>query len=379
MSLCEYKDRGCGGCPLLNTPYPQQLAQKQGRMEKLLGRWGKVQPIVGMEEPFHYRNKAIATFTLQKGRLAAGIYQEGTHRVVPARGCLLQSEVLNQTVEAVVKAANACRYTPYNEDKGTGLLRHVQARHAFATGQVLVTVVTGQPELPGAKNFVKELRRLAPWVTSVVQNYNPRATSAVLGKQEKVLYGSGMVRDELCGKSFLLSSRSFYQVNPAQTEKLYSLALEAAGLTGTEKVIDAYCGAGTIGLAAAPHAGQVLGVELNPDAARDAVGNAKFNKAANARFYCGDATQWLAQMAARGEKADVVFLDPPRQGSTPEFLNSVLALAPRRVVYVSCGPDTQDRDLEILVKGGYRVQSIQPVDMFPHTDHVETVVALGRE
>ena len=253
---CEYKQKGCGGCPLLGKAYAEQLAQKQRRVEKLLGKFGPVEPILGMETPWHYRNKAIATFgTDPRGRLILGIYARGTHRVVPVQGCRLQNESLNQVMEAVLAAAKACRWTAYDEDKGTGLVRHVLLRHSRTTGQVLVTLVTPTPQLPGSRNFITRLRALAPQVSGVVQNLNPRRTSAVLGTQEKLLWGRPAVKDTLCGQEFLISSRSFYQVNPVQTERLYALALNAAALTGKERVVDAYCGIGTIGLCAAPACG----------------------------------------------------------------------------------------------------------------------------
>ena len=211
-----------------------------------------------------------------------------------------------------------------------------------------------------------------------MQNLNPRRTSAVLGTQEKLLWGRPAVKDTLCGQEFLISSRSFYQVNPVQTERLYALALNAAALTGKERVVDAYCGIGTIGLCAAPHAGQVVGVELNPEAARDAAANARRNGAANAHFYQEDATQWLTRQAAEGQKADVIFLDPPRAGSTPEFLRAAAAMRPSRMVYVSCDPATQARDLELLTRLGYRMERAWPVDLFPHTEHVETVCLLSK-
>ena len=232
----------------------------------------------------------------------------------------------------------------YDEDKGTGLVRHCLLRRGVATGQVMVVLVTAQPVLPGAKNFVKALLAEAAQrgvtVTTVVQNVNSRKTSVVLGEAEKVLYGKGFILDTLCGKTYAISPRSFYQINHAQTEVLYGLAVEAAKLTGKEVVLDAYCGIGTIGLTAADHAKQVVGVELNRDAVQDAIGNARHNGVKNARFFAADATRWIREAAAAGEKADVIFMDPPREGSTPEFLASVARMAPKRVVYVSCNPVT---------------------------------------
>ena len=246
----------------------------------------------------------------------------------------------------------------------------------------MVVLVTAQPVLPGAKNFVKALlaeaeKRGVP-VTTVVQNYNPRRTSVVLGEDEKVLYGKGFILDTLCGKTYALSPRSFYQVNPIQTAVLYGLAVDAARLTGREVVLDAYCGIGTIGLTASDKARQVVGVELNRDAVRDAIGNAKHNGVKNARFFAADATAWIREAADAGQKADVVFMDPPREGSTPAFLESVARMAPKRIVYVSCNPETMARDLALLTQKGYRAEGFTPVDMFPHSAHCEVVCALSK-
>ena len=242
--------------------------------------------------------------------------------------------------------------------------------------------MTAQENLPGSRNFVKALREKAPWVTSVVQNCNPRRTSAVLGSDVRTLYGPGKITDTLCGLQFAISPRSFYQVNPEQTEVLYAKAIEFAALTGKETVIDAYCGIGTIGLCAAGRAKQVIGVERNPDAVRNACANAAANKINNARFICADATDWMRAAAQPGSglpHPDVVFLDPPREGSTPACIDAVTAMKPKRVVYVSCNPETLARDLTHLTRRGWKAVKIQPVDMFPHTEHVETVVLLSHK
>ena len=380
---CKLRAKNCGGCPLLGLDYAEQLKQKEEKVRALVGKYGPVHPIRGMEQPYHYRNKVISTFaTGWGGKLTSGIYAANSHKVLPVESCLLQDEVLDKTMQAVRAAANACRYQPYDEDKGTGLVRHCLLRRGVATGQVMVVLVTAQPVLPGAKNFVKALLTEAAQrgvtVTTVVQNVNSRKTSVVLGEAEKVLYGKGFILDTLCGKTYAISPRSFYQINHAQTEVLYGLAVEAAKLTGKEVVLDAYCGIGTIGLTAADHAKQVVGVELNRDAVQDAIGNARHNGVKNARFFAADATRWIGEAAAAGEKADVIFMDPPREGSTPEFLASVARMAPKRVVYVSCNPVTLARDLATLTKLGYKAEGFTPVDMFPHTEHIETVVLLSK-
>ena len=381
---CKLRAKNCGGCPMLGMDYAAQLKQKEETVKKLLGKYGPVEHIRGMETPYHYRNKVISTFTTGwGGKLTSGIYAANSHKVLPVESCLLQDEVLDKTMQAVRAAANACRYQPYDEDKGTGFVRHCLLRRGVATGQVMVVLVTAQPVLPGAKNFVKALLTEAAQrgvtVTTVVQNVNSRKTSVVLGEAEKVLYGKGFILDTLCGKTYAISPRSFYQINHAQTEVLYGLAVEAAKLTGKEVVLDAYCGIGTIGLTAADHAKQVVGVELNRDAVQDAIGNARHNGVKNARFFAADATRWIREAAAAGEKADVIFMDPPREGSTPEFLASVARMAPKRVVYVSCNPVTLARDLATLTKLGYKAEGFTPVDMFPHTEHVEAIVSLQRE
>ena len=380
---CTLRAKNCGGCPLLELDYAQQLRQKEEKVRALLGRFGPVHAIRGMEHPWHYRNKVISTFAPGPGgKLISGIYAAGTHHVLPVESCLLQDEVLDKTMQAVREAANACRFQPYNEDKGTGLVRHCLLRRGVATGQVMVVLVTAQAVLPGAKNFVHLLleaaRRRGVTVTTVVQNVNPRRTSAVLGEEEKVLYGKGFILDTLCGKTYAISPRSFYQVNPVQTAVLYGLAVEAAQLTGRETVLDAYCGIGTIGLTAAGREKQVIGVERNRDAVRDAIGNARHNGVRNARFFAADATEWIARVAAEGKRADVILMDPPREGSTPQFLDSVATMSPSRVVYVSCNPETMARDLEHLTRKGYRAEGFTPVDMFPHTEHIETVCSLIR-
>lgn len=377
-NTCVNYEKKCGGCPLLTLPYREQLAKKQARLQELLGGFAPVKAVQGMAEPLHYRNKAIASFATQRGKLVCGLYAEGTHRVLPGADCLLQEEILNKTLAAVLDAARACRWTAYDEDRGTGLLRHTVLRSSCG-GKVLVTLVTPGPDLPGSKNFCTALRKKAPWVVSIVQNINPTRSSAVLGSREKTLYGPGFVLDTLCGTQFAISSRSFYQVNRTQTEVLYKKALELAKLTGRETVIDAYCGIGTIGLCAAPLAKQVIGVERNPAAVKDAAANARRNKIANARFVCADATEWMAAAAGEGLHPDVVFLDPPRAGSTPECIAAVNKMKPRRIVYVSCDPETLARDVAAFTRLGWRAAKFCPVDLFPQTKHVETVVLLSHK
>ncbi len=325
----------------------------------------------------YYRNKVQHVFSRdRKGNILAGFYEENSHRVVDAPECLLEDRKSQAIILTVKNLLKSFKITVYNETSGFGLLRHVLVRRGFATGEILVVLVVTSPVFPSKNNFVRALRKEHPEITSVVLNLNDRDTTMVLGERNITLYGPGFIRDRLAGCTFRISPNSFYQVNPVQTEKLYNTALEFAGLTGKETVIDAYCGIGTIGLCAAKKAEKVIGVELNADAVKDAAQNARENRIDNARFYQGDASDFLNDMAERGEKADVVFLDPPRSGSTEKFLSSAVTLSPSRIVYVSCNPETLARDLKQLVSSGYRVQKIQPVDMFPFAGHLEAVVLL---
>ena len=379
MENCIYAAQGCGGCPLLAESYETQLLQKQARIDELLAPFCVPEPIIPADAPTHYRNKAILSFApAQKGRFVSGFYAAGSHRLVPVENCLLQDERLNEVLALASDAARKCRLPAWDEDRQAGLLRHMVARRGAKTGEISLAVVTGAPVFPGSRDFTKAVTKACPDIVTVVQNINTRKTSAVLGDTEKVLFGRGFLTDELCGSRFCVSTRAFYQVNPAQTEKLYALALEYAGLTGKESVLDAYCGIGTIALTAAKKAGSVAGVELTAEAVKNARHNARLNGVENAVFACGDAGAALEEAANAGERFDVVFLDPPREGASEQFLASLDKAAPKRAVYVSCGPETLARDLTFLKKRGWRVVRARPVDMFPHTEHVETVVLMSR-
>lgn len=379
MEKCPYAKK-CGGCQYQGIAYEDQLKEKEKKVRKLMKDFGKPEPIIGMENPYHYRNKVHAVYHHQRnGEIISGIYQEGTHKVVPVTECQIENREADRVIQTIRRLAVSFKIKIYNEDSGYGLLRHVLVRTGRKTGEMMVVLVTASPVFPSKNNFVKALRKEHPQITTVVQNINDKNTNMVLGERNVVLYGKGYIEDELCGCRFRISPNSFYQVNPIQTEKLYQKGIELAGLTGKERVIDAYCGIGTIGLIAAPHAGEVIGVELNRDAVRDAVGNAKRNGIKNTRFYQGDAGKFMVAMAEEGEKADVVFMDPPRSGSDEEFMNSVVTMQPEKIVYISCNPETQVRDMKYLTKKGYRVERICPVDMFPFTCHVETVVGLQRK
>lgn len=398
-------------------PYGDQLALKQRSMEDLFADWapqGAVRPILGMDDPFHYRNKVTSPFapgrridpaesrgrscraygrdgrTAGKGKAAraaaprheilTGMYAAHSHRLVPTDACLLENQQAKAVIAAVRDLMPRFGLLPYREDAHAGFVRHAVVRVGHESGEVLVTLVTNGKEFPGSRAFCRELVRRCPFVTTVVQNVNLRQTNVILGEEERTLYGPGFILDTLCGLSFRISSHSFYQVNAVQTEVLYRQAMELAGLAGTQTVVDAYCGTGTIGLVAAKHgAAQVVGVDSVASAIRDARENARHNGVENARFVVGDAGAFMREAAAGGEQVDVVLMDPPRAGSSEEFLESLAACAPARAVYISCNPETQARDVRQLERRGYRLRTLQPVDMFPHTDHIETVALLERE
>ena len=487
MEKCVAYER-CGACAMLETPYAEQLARKRDAVARAFRAEGlrvQVQDVCGMEEPFHYRNKVIAAVSMRGPRVVCGLYEAFSHRVVPLSDCLLQDRRLNAVLSTLESLFNSLKIRPFGYG---GVLRHVLLRVGVRTGQVMVVLVTSEELMHGRKELVSRLRAAHPSVATVVQNIQPRQTSVVLGPREKVLYGPGFIYDELLGLRYKISARSFYQVNPAQTERLYSLALSLAALRPGDVLLDAYCGIGTIGLSAAsgasvaeasatevqneadlhseagktgsevqngvylhpgaeksgsevqngaylhpgaektgadvqngvflhpgagkpgsevqngvylhPEAGKsgsevqngvylhpgagnkgpevrVIGVEINGDAVRDAVANARANGIRNARFYCDDVSAFMRDFDA---PVNVLMLDPPRAGCDEPFLRSVLRLSPERIVYVSCNPETQARDVAFLTRGGrYRIDSDAcPVDMFPHTGHIENVLALRR-
>ncbi len=372
--------RKCGGCQLQNMDYPRQLKYKQEKVISLLGKYGKISPIVGMEHPYHYRNKVQAAFGLTRDRrVISGVYQSSSHRIVNVDSCQIEDKVADRIVVTIRRLLPEFNIVPYNEDTRKGLLRHVLVRRGHKSGEVMVVLIVASPIFPIKKKFVSALLKKHPEINTVVLNINSQATSMLLGEREEVLYGKGFIEDTLCDCVFRISPRSFYQINAVQTEKLYGKAIELACLTGKERVLDAYCGIGTIGLIAAPQAGEVLGIELNGDAVKDAKINAARNNIENAAFVKADAGEYMVQLAEMGEHVDVVFMDPPRAGSDLPFLNSLLTLSPSRIVYISCNPGTQARDLRTLVKGGYRVSYIQPFDMFPHTQHTESLVLLQKK
>ena len=369
--------RKCGGCEFRSVTYEEQLRVKENRVRKELEGLARTEKIAGMSYPYFYRNKVNAAFQRKRdGSIVSGVYEAGTHRVVPVERCLIEDQRADRIIGTIRRLAPSFRITIYNENSGYGLLRHVMVRVGHKTGQILVTLVVTSPIFPSKNNFVKALRKEHPEITSIVLNLNEKNTSMVLGERNIVLYGKGYIEDILCGKKFRISPSSFYQINSIQTEVLYRKAIELAALTGREKVFDAYSGIGTIGIAASGSASEVTCVELNADAVRDARYNARMNGVRNIRFYQDDAGRFLERMAAAGEKVDVLFMDPPRSGSTETFIDAVSSMKPERIVYISCNPETLARDLRYFRKRGYRAGEAYPVDMFAWSGSIETVVAL---
>ena len=371
--------RKCGGCQLQNMNYQQQLKWKEVLVERLLIKYCRIKPIIGMENPQHYRNKVQAAFGMDtRKKIVSGVYQSSSHKIVPIDNCMIEDEKADEIIVTIRNMLPKFKLLPYDERRGTGFLRHVLIKRGFTTNEIMVVLVTPTPIFPSKNNFVGELRKKHPEITTILQSVNPYETSLVLGDRENVLFGRGFIEDELCGCTFRISAKSFYQINPVQTEKLYSKAIELADLKPTDRVIDAYCGIGTIGLIASKHCKEVFGVELNANAVRDAISNCKRNEITNARFFKGDAGNFMTDMAEEGETADVVIMDPPRAGSDEKFMSAIITLSPPKVVYISCSPETLARDLTYMTQNGYKVREIQPVDMFPYTHHVETVVLMTK-
>ena len=390
--------KSCGGCEWHSVPYPIQLRRKQLEVAKIFADFlpddateddlDELIPIYGMDaegmEPRGYRHKAATPFAPGKrASVRSGFYARGTHRIVPCASCVVEAPHAREALLAVARTAEDLRIAAYDEDHGRGLLRHAVVRMGYATDECLLTVVTNGGQIPRQKQFVEGILRRAPFVTAIAQNVNQRRTNAILGHETRALYGGGRMVDALLGCEFEIGPTSFYQTNPAQTEVLYSLAIEGAELTSGERVLDAYCGIGTIGLCAAKQVAglEVVGVEQVEGAVANARANARRNGLADrCKFVCADATAYMRDVAQAGREGfDVVIMDPPRAGSTPTFINGVLGLAPKRVVYVSCNPVTQRRDLELFYEGGYCIANLQVVDMFPHTKHAETVAVLVRQ
>jgi len=374
---CQVQQK-CGACEYLEMDYALQLQQKDERVKQLFSQFKPQQllPIIGMETPSHYRHKNQVVVKNLKGKWTYGHYAKNSHTLVPASECYIHHEQANLIFKSLMILCKKFKLEPYDEDLQTGLVRYFFVRVGYVTKEILVSIVINRDLFPARKAFVSELLKLHPNITTLVLNINGKSNSMVLSDQERVIYGPGFIYDKLGGLTFKLSLNSFYQINPVQTEKLYQTAIEFAQLQPTDQVLDAYCGIGTIGLLAAKHVKQVMGIELNPTAINDAKINAKLNNVTNINFQVSDAGKY---MKTQPKAFDVIFIDPPRSGCTPELLEAMIKNNPQRIIYVSCDINTQARDLVTLVKAGYQLIKVQAVDMFPHTNHVESVTLLSRK
>ena len=374
----------CGGCSLQHISYEAQKRYKHEKVYDCLTRIGGLKDIVvndtiGMDEPYYYRNKIQMPLGLDKKKhVISGFYREKSHEIIPIDKCYIENDDADRILKSIRKLMDDFHFLPYNEDTRKGIIRHVLIRTSYHYDQIMVVLVTNVDEFKGKNNFVKELIKREPKITTVVQNINTRDTNVILGEKERILYGKGFIIDSILGISFKISAKSFYQVNPIQVEKLYSLAIKYAGLSGKERVLDAYCGIGTIGLIASKNSKEVTGVEIVPEAIKDAKNNAKANNITNAEFFEGDAGEFIINQFNKGIRYDVVIMDPPRKGSDEKFLRTLVNAEVKKIVYVSCDPATLARDLKYL-SNYYTVLEATPVDMFPNTFHVETIVGLYRK
>ena len=374
MKYCPSAKK-CGGCRNIHEPYENSLAFKQDKVNKLYAG-KKVERIIGMEDPYHYRHKIYASFSQTRdGRIIAGMYEENTHRLIDSRMCLIQHARANAILQTICTVATDMKLEAYDEDRGTGTLRHAYLRVSHANQEVLVVIVIGSKDLPGSRSFVQKIVSAHPEIRTVILNWNRENTSMILGPKDKVLYGKGYIEDEIDGMVFRISAHTFYQVNPVQTEVMYSTALQYAQLKKTDTVLDMCCGIGTISLLAARKARYVLGVEVNPKSIQDAGKNAVRNQIRTAECLAMDGEEFIHELL---DTPDVVFLDPPRSGFSGSFMQALEKLGPQKIVYVSCNPVTQARDLKVI-ESNYRIEKIQPVDNFPFTSELECIVSLTRK
>ncbi|MBU1144392.1 MAG: 23S rRNA (uracil(1939)-C(5))-methyltransferase RlmD [Firmicutes bacterium] len=371
----------CGGCQLQHIPYLQQVELKTNLVKEYLEQYSLDSsvclPCIGMKDPFFYRNKSQMVISDKNKKVMSGFYEENTHSIINIDQCVIQVDTANTIIKTCKNIMQQHKIHPYDEDKKTGLIRHILVRASSSTKQILVVIVTAQEMFPGRNNFIKALREAHPEITTIVQNVNSRATSVVLGDFERILYGKGTILDIILGKTFILSSRTFYQVNTKQTELLYKKALELVKPTLDDVVLDAYSGVGTIGIIFSDHVKKVLAVEISKEAVKNSIQNAKLNKAYNVRFNQDDAPVYLSKLAYEKTSIDTIIVDPPRLGLNQAFLDSVKIIKPKKFLYISCDPETLARDLKILVGFGYSLRQVQPIDMFPQTNHVESITLLS--
>lgn len=372
----------CGGCQLMHMDYASQLELKRQRVKECLEKIGsihvEVDEVVSMNVPYFYRNKIQMPIKMVKGKILSGFYKAQTHDIVPIDTCYIENKDADHILLTIKKLMKKYRVLPYDEDKRIGIIRHVLIRHSRLNNDNMVVLVCNADSFPGRKDFIKELKKEEPSISTIVQNVNKRDTNVILGEKEYLLYGKGFIIDDIDGIKFKISPKSFFQVNIEQTEKLYSLAVSKADISKNDLVLDAYCGIGTIGLIASKFAKEVIGVEIVHDAVIDAINNTKHNKINNATFYEGDAGEFILEKYKEGIVFDVVIMDPPRKGSDEKFLSTIIKTHPKKVVYVSCDPATLARDLKFLSKD-YNIVSVTPVDMFPNTIHIENIVLLHRK
>lgn len=376
---CKYF-KSCGNCQLLTKTYQDTLIFKLNHVNNCLKKYNirdKVSEIIPSDKAFGYRNKMIIGYKYAGGKIISGFYEENSHKIVDIDNCLMHSELQNQIAREIKKIFTDLKIRPYDEDRKNGLIRYVLIREAIFKKEILITIVTSSDIFPARGEVVKRIRNISPAIKTIIQNINPRKTSIVLGEKERVLFGPGFIKDEMCGITFNITSKAFYQVNPIQTIKLYGKVIEHSNFNGNETIIDAYSGVGTIGMILSSSVKQVISVENNKQSVSAAIVNAKNNNINNVKFVCDDATNFIMNLAKDKQKVDAIIMDPPRSGSTPEFLNSAISLRPRKIIYVSCDPSTLARDLQVLNKV-YKIDKITCVDMFCWTEHVETVVNLIR-
>lgn len=373
----------CGGCQLQHTDYGVQLRLKRQTVLDALQRIGglaqaPVRPVTGMKEPWAYRNKVQVPFVSRNGQTIAGFYEAGSHRIVPLEQCLIQPEESNTLFQKIYQLVVEAKIPPYNERTHRGLLRHVMMRRGTYSGQWMVVFVVNGRKLPNEELFISKLIKAVPQLTSVILNENTKRTNTILGQKNRTLYGTDVIFDQIGELTFALSPHTFFQVNPEQTVVLYEKVKQYAALSGSETVIDAYCGAGTIALYLAHEARQVYGVEVVPEAIADAKMNAQINGLSQTEFVCGPAERVMDEWLQQGIQPDVIVVDPPRKGCDASLLQAAAKMQPQRLIYVSCNPSTLARDVAILTEFGFQLQEVQPVDMFPHTSHIESVSLLTR-
>lgn len=372
-----------GTMPLQHLSYEAQLRFKKEQVENVMAKIAKLPELpvfdtIGMKQPFGYRNKAQVPVRKINGQLMTGFFRKNSHDLIPLDDFMIQDPKIDEAIVTVRGILRKYHMKPYNEEQHTGELRHIIIRRGYYTGELMVVLVTLTNQLKREKEIVQTMKDSLPELVSLIQNVNPEKTNVILGKESRVIYGEDVYHDTLLGDTFAISHQSFYQINPVQTEKLYQTAVDYAELTGEETVIDAYSGIGTLTLALAKKAKEVIGIEIVTPAVENAKKNAAVNNISNVVFEAGAAEEWIVKEANQGKTADVIVVDPPRKGLANEFVDAVLTMKPKKMVYVSCNPATLARDLKLLHEGGYEVKKVQPVDMFPQTHHIEAVVQLTR-